>query len=194
MIGRSQTVLQAARTAASACWVEMAAANHPARQLSSGPTTATPPADASRGATADLCDVFLPDPVDVITESKVSIVAPLFRFGPVPPVPSCMTRIDPHHHVSLARSMQGHLSSLCRGSCRDYGGNMRFSGQAATVKCFENNPLVRKVWYLSHQSPGLDMITSEHSSCLCKRVSRASTLTPDMTCDKAEMAGGTQTA
>ena len=29
--------------------------------------------------------------------------------------------------------------------CRDFGGNMRFSGQATTVKCFENNPLVRKV-------------------------------------------------
>lgn len=28
---------------------------------------------------------------------------------------------------------------------KDLGGNMRFSGPAATVKCFENNPLVRKV-------------------------------------------------
>lgn len=27
---------------------------------------------------------------------------------------------------------------------RDYGGKPRFSGQAATIKCFENNPLVRK--------------------------------------------------
>ncbi|KAK9818251.1 hypothetical protein WJX72_009589 [[Myrmecia] bisecta] len=67
-----------------------------------GPTTATPPADAARGATADLCDVFLPDPVDVVTEQKVQIVAPIFR---------------------------------------DYGGKLRFNGRAATVKCFENNPL-----------------------------------------------------
>jgi len=29
--------------------------------------------------------------------------------------------------------------------CRDLGGNMRFSGKVSTVKCFENNPLVRKV-------------------------------------------------
>jgi regulator of RNase E activity RraA len=29
--------------------------------------------------------------------------------------------------------------------CRDLGGNTRFSGQVSTVKCFENNPLVRKV-------------------------------------------------
>lgn len=33
-------------------------------------------------------------------------------------------------------------------SCRhrDYGGNLRFSGRVATVKCYENNPLVRQVW------------------------------------------------
>jgi len=116
MIRRSQTVLQAARTAASACRVEMAAANHPARSLSSGPTTATPPADASRGATADLCDVFLPDPVDVITESKVSIVAPLFRFATVPPVPSCVTWIDPHHNASLAHPVQGIRAACLRSA------------------------------------------------------------------------------
>lgn len=28
---------------------------------------------------------------------------------------------------------------------RDLGGKLRFSGQVSTVKCFENNPLVRKV-------------------------------------------------
>lgn len=38
-----------------------------------------PPADASRGATADLCDVHLPDPVDVISQRKVQIVEPIFR-------------------------------------------------------------------------------------------------------------------
>lgn len=27
---------------------------------------------------------------------------------------------------------------------RDFGGNKRFSGQISTIKCFENNPLVRK--------------------------------------------------
>lgn len=40
-----------------------------------------PPPDASRGATADLCDVFVPDPVDIITQRKVQIVEPIFRFG-----------------------------------------------------------------------------------------------------------------
>ena len=29
--------------------------------------------------------------------------------------------------------------------CRDFGGKLRFNGQVTTVKCFENNPLVRKV-------------------------------------------------
>lgn len=70
-----------------------------------GPTTETPPPDATRGATADLCDVFISDPVDSICKQAVSIVEPIFR---------------------------------------DYGGHRKFSGRIATVKCFENNPLVRK--------------------------------------------------
>lgn len=70
-----------------------------------GPTTATPPPDAARGATADLCDIFITDPVDAIRERGVSIVDPIFR---------------------------------------DFGGHKKFSGRIATVKCFENNPLVRK--------------------------------------------------
>lgn len=69
-------------------------------------STQTPPPDAARGATADLCDTFITDPVDVVNERNVQIMDPVFR---------------------------------------NYGGNSRFKGQAATVKCFENNPLVRKV-------------------------------------------------
>ena len=42
--------------------------------------TWTPPADTTRGATADLCDVFLPEPVDVTAERKVQIMQPLFRW------------------------------------------------------------------------------------------------------------------
>lgn len=45
----------------------------------SGPKTATPPPDAARGATADLCDVFLTDPVDIVTERKVQIMEPIFQ-------------------------------------------------------------------------------------------------------------------
>lgn len=37
------------------------------------------------------------------------------------------------------------LYLICGRVRRDLGGNMAFSGQAATVKCFESNPLVRKV-------------------------------------------------
>lgn len=44
-----------------------------------GPTTATPPADTARGATADLADVFIPEPVDQVTMRKVNIVDPIFR-------------------------------------------------------------------------------------------------------------------
>lgn len=44
-----------------------------------GPKTATPPADAARGATADLCDVFIKEPVDLVAQHPVSIVQPIFR-------------------------------------------------------------------------------------------------------------------
>ena len=47
-----------------------------------GKTNPNPPPDASRGATADLCDVHYPDPVDVLPDprtQKVQIAEPLFR-------------------------------------------------------------------------------------------------------------------
>ncbi|PNH04666.1 putative regulator of ribonuclease activity [Tetrabaena socialis] len=37
---------------------------------------------------------------------------------------------------------------------RDFGGKLRFSGQAATVRCYENNPLVRKAL----EEPGLGRV------------------------------------
>ena len=70
----------------------------------------TPPPDAARGATADLCDTFIGHPVDIVNQGHVQIMNPIFR---------------------------------------DFGGHARFKGQVATVKCFENNPLVRKVWQTS---------------------------------------------
>ena len=50
-----------------------------ARMAATGPKTATPPADAARGATADLCDVFIKEPVDLVRQHPVSIVQPIFR-------------------------------------------------------------------------------------------------------------------
>lgn len=47
--------------------------------MSSGPTTQTPPPDTSRGATADLCDVYITDSVDVVSQRKVQILEPIFR-------------------------------------------------------------------------------------------------------------------
>ena len=38
-----------------------------------------PPPDTDRGGTADLCDVFLPDPVDKICERAVQVVDNVFR-------------------------------------------------------------------------------------------------------------------
>lgn len=56
-----------------------AAAAPAARMATTGPKTATPPADAARGATADLCDVFIKEPVDLVAQHPVSIVQPIFR-------------------------------------------------------------------------------------------------------------------
>lgn len=51
------------------------------RMMATAPTTNQfPPPDAARGATADLCDVHYPDPVDVVVGApKVQIAAPVFR-------------------------------------------------------------------------------------------------------------------
>ena len=59
-----------------------AAATAAATTVAVGKTTPNPPPDASRGATADLCDVHYPDPVDVLPDprtQKVQIAEPVFR-------------------------------------------------------------------------------------------------------------------
>ncbi|DBB13737.1 TPA: hypothetical protein ACH3X3_000745 [Trebouxia sp. C0006] len=89
-------------------------------------STETPPPDAARGATADLCDTFITDPVDVVNQRNVQIMDPVFR---------------------------------------NYGGNSRFKGQAATVKCFENNPLVRKA--LEEDGKGRVLIVDGGGSLRC---------------------------
>ena len=45
-----------------------------------GDPTWTPPPDASRGATADLCDVHHPESVDVTSHRKIQIMEPVFRW------------------------------------------------------------------------------------------------------------------
>ena len=90
----------------------------------------TPPPDAARGATADLCDTFIKDPVDIVNERNVQIMDPIFR---------------------------------------NFGGHSRFKGQAATVKCFENNPLVRKAssqlgLFVTPRTPSAPKGLHEHRS------------------------------
>ena len=50
------------------------------QHMSSGPKTATPPPNAARGATADLCDIYVTDPVDIVSHRDVQIMDPIFRF------------------------------------------------------------------------------------------------------------------
>lgn len=48
---------------------------------------------------------------------------------------------------------------------RDFGGKLRFSGRAATVKCFENNPLVRKA--LAEPGQGRVLVVDGGGSLRC---------------------------
>ncbi|CAD7703074.1 unnamed protein product [Ostreobium quekettii] len=91
-----------------------------------GPSTSVPPPDTSRAGTADLCDVFMPEPVDQVCERKVAIVQPIFR---------------------------------------DFGGNKRCAGRISTVKCFENNPLVRKA--LEEDGQGRVLVVDGGGSLRC---------------------------
>jgi RraA family protein len=49
--------------------------------------------------------------------------------------------------------------------CRDLGGKMRFSGKISTVKCFENNPLVRKA--LEEDGQGRVLVVDGGGSMRC---------------------------
>jgi regulator of ribonuclease activity A len=48
---------------------------------------------------------------------------------------------------------------------RDYGGHLSFSGQASTVKCFENNPLVRSA--LEEAGNGRVLVVDTAASMRC---------------------------
>jgi len=50
------------------------------QHMSSGPKTATPPPNAARGATADLCDIYVTDPVDIVSQRSVQIMDPIFKY------------------------------------------------------------------------------------------------------------------
>ncbi|KAI3429703.1 hypothetical protein D9Q98_005788 [Chlorella vulgaris] len=92
-----------------------------------GPTSNQfPPPDPSRLGTADLCDVYHPEAVDVVSQPLVQIMQPLFK---------------------------------------DLGGHLRFRGKAATVKCFEANPLVRAA--LEEPGEGRVLVVDGGASMRC---------------------------
>ena len=72
-----------------------------------------------------------------------SSAAPMHGFDPERGALAELTDVfhpEPVDEVSPARSMQ----FVEAGYLRDFGGILRFSGPASTVRCFENNPLVRE--------------------------------------------------
>jgi hypothetical protein len=64
---------------------------------------------------------------------------------------------------------------------RDYGGKKTFSGQAATIKCYENNPLVRKVRgkSIKNNKPNNKAKSSRHNSMHVQEVQGAACRTAD---------------
>jgi hypothetical protein len=79
----SSVARAARRRDATAAWTGLIAQGLSSAAGTDGPTTATPPPDASRGATADLADVFIPEPLDVVGPRSVHIMEPIFRHGDV---------------------------------------------------------------------------------------------------------------
>ena len=76
MLSRAPVTLRQTQLAQLASLIQ-----HTASMISAsvGPSTLTPPPDTARGATADLCDVFITDSVDVVSQRKVQIMEPIFR-------------------------------------------------------------------------------------------------------------------
>lgn len=59
----------------------------------------------------------------------------------------------------------GRIQRLCLIVSRDLGGKIRFSGKISTVKCFENNPLVRKA--LEEDGHGRVLVVDGGGSLRC---------------------------
>lgn len=57
------------------------------------------------------------------------------------------------------------IQRLCLIVSRDLGGKIRFSGKISTVKCFENNPLVRKA--LEEDGHGRVLVVDGGGSLRC---------------------------
>lgn len=77
------------------------------QHMSTGPKTATPPPNAARGATADLCDIYITDPVDVVTQRKVQIMDPIFRSASCPALNHCGNRVKSMDNMSHQSCVAG---------------------------------------------------------------------------------------
>lgn len=71
---------------------------------------------------------------------------------------------DVHHPESVDMVSQPKIQ-IMQPLFRDYGGHLRFRGPAATVKCFEANPLVRAA--LEEQGAGRVLVVDGGGSTRC---------------------------
>lgn len=133
-------------------------------------TNPYPPPPPGRGATADLCDIHIKEPVDTIVEgSGVQIMQSIFRC----PVEGGLCPGHVKHSPSLQPAPLPLSCANCRHTptlnsalpCRDYGKRTRFSGQVSTVKCHESNPRVRAA--LEEEGQGRVLVVDAGGSQRC---------------------------
>lgn len=72
---------------------------------------------------------------------------------------------DVHHPESVDDIAAGRKVAIAQPVFRDYGGSRKFSGPVSTVKCFENNPLVRKA--LEEEGRGRVLVVDAGGSMRC---------------------------
>ena len=72
---------------------------------------------------------------------------------------------DVHHPQSVDDVTTNRTVQIAAPIFRDFGGNIRFSGQISTVLCYENNPLVRKA--LEEKGNGRVLVVDGGASLRC---------------------------
>mmetsp|Transcript_38022 Transcript_38022/g.63908 ORF Transcript_38022/g.63908 Transcript_38022/m.63908 type:complete len:236 (+) Transcript_38022:74-781(+) len=72
---------------------------------------------------------------------------------------------DVYHPESVDATVADKQVAIMEPGFRNYGGVVRFAGPASTVKCFENNPLVRKA--LEEPGEGRVLVVDGGASMRC---------------------------
>lgn len=92
--------------------------------------------------TTELCDQHM-GPVDCVDDAGITIMEPGLLRWASSPSPAPLSRLPPAR-LSTPPCPFHHPACACVGR-RDFGGRIRFHGQAMTVKCYESNVLISQL-------------------------------------------------